>query len=98
MEVPHTLGRDKATERLKKHIAAAVENYKAQLSDLREEWQDQTLSFGFKAVGMKVAGSMTVEDSRVRVEADLPLAAMMIKGMIEQQVRDGLSQVLSPSA
>ena len=95
LETSHTLGREEAIRRLREKIDELKENYRGQFSDLWEEWGEDTLSFGFKAVGMKVAGTMAVEDSRVKVAANLPLAAMMFKGMIERQVRKELGELLA---
>jgi len=69
--------------------------YGDQVSELSEEWDGNTLSFGFKAMGMKVSGTLGVEPSQVRLAADLPLAAMMFKGKIEQRVREELDGLLA---
>jgi hypothetical protein len=95
LEVPHNLGRDEATRRLKEKFDFARETFKGQVSDLHEEWKDQTLTFGFKAVGMAVSGTVAVEDALVRLTAELPWAAMLAKGMIEQRARQELGQVLA---
>ena len=91
----HALGREEAVRRLKTKIDGLKETYRGQFSDLREEWDGDTLSFGFKAVGMKVAGTMTVEDSQVNVTAKLPLAAIVFKGVVERQVRKELGDLLA---
>jgi hypothetical protein len=97
VEVPHTLGRDEAARRLKQQFDLARGAYGSYVSDLQEQWNDDhTLTFGFKAMGMKVAGTLAVEDALVRVLVELPLAAMMIKGTIEQRTRQELTQILGP--
>lgn len=91
LEIPHQLGRDEATQRLKTQLEQA----KGMVNDLHEEWQDHTLTFAFQVMGVKVGGNMAVEDSVVRVHVDLPLAAAMIKGVIEQRVRQELGKILA---
>ncbi|MGA2619906.1 MAG: polyhydroxyalkanoic acid system family protein [Thermoguttaceae bacterium] len=94
VEVAHTLGRQEAIRRLDGQLGRA----RAAASDLQTEWHDNVLSFHAEALGAKIAGSVTVEDSAVRVAVDLPLVAMMIKGLIAERVRQELSGVLGENA
>ena len=90
MQIPHTLGREEAARRIKELIPKA----RGLVTDLDEQWRDHTLSFQFKAMGFKVGGNMAVEDTVVNLDIELPLAAMMVKGTIEQRVRQELGTVL----
>ncbi len=91
LQVPHSLGREEATRRIKEQAAKASE----QVTDLQENWQDHTLTFRFKAMGFGVGGTLTVEDAFVKIEVDLPLAAALVKGMIEQKLRQEIAGVLA---
>ena len=91
MQIPHALGREEATRRIKEQIPKARDK----VTELDEQWQDNTLTFHFKAMGFKVGGTMAVEDTAANLKLDLPLAAMMVKGMIEQRVREQLGAVLA---
>ncbi len=95
METPHELGQEEATHRLQHGFSFVKSNFQGHLSDVTEQWDGNALAFGFKAMGMKVAGNVTVEDSVVRLDADLPLAAIMFKGTIEQRVRKELDRLLA---
>ena len=95
MSAAHALGADEALRRLKEKFHAVHQAYGAQVSDLRETWEGNVLSFGFKAMGMKVAGTVTVEDGQVRLAADIPLAALMFRGLIEQRIRQELGALLA---
>ena len=95
METPHELGREEAARRLKEKFSAARDTYSAQVSDLHEQWDDHTLTFSFKAVGMSIAGTVAVEDSAVKLDTALPLAVMMFKGMIEKRIREELGDLLA---
>ena len=91
LEVPHTLGREEATRRLKEQAAKARD----QVTELEEQWKDHTLAFRFKAMGFGVSGTMAVEDAAVKIDVNLPLAAIVAKGMIEQQLREKITGVLA---
>jgi hypothetical protein len=91
LQVPHTLGRDEATRRIKEQLPKA----QGKVEELEEEWQDHTLKFRFKAMGFKVGGTLAVEEAAAKVDVDLPLAAMLVKGRIEKQVREELGAILA---
>jgi hypothetical protein len=90
MQIPHSLGREEAARRIRELIPKA----RGMVTDLDEQWHDHTLDFHFKAMGFKVGGAMAVEDTVVNLDIDLPLAAMMVKGTIEQRVRQELGTIL----
>jgi hypothetical protein len=94
METAHGLGRAEAIKRLKDKFDVVRAKHGGQASDLVEQWTDNVLSFAFKAMGMHVSGTVTIDDSSIRLSAKLPLAASMFKGMIEQQIRKELVDVL----
>ncbi len=91
MQIPHALGREEATRRIKDLLPKARDK----VTDLDEQWQDHTVTFHFKAMGFKVGGTMAVEDTAANLDVNLPLAAMMVKGMIEKRVREELGAVLA---
>ena len=93
--VPHTLGQEEATRRLKARFGELKNRFGGQISDLEEAWDGDLMTFGFKAMGMAIRGVVASESSEVNVKADLPLAAMMFKGTIEQQMRDELGKILT---
>lgn len=95
-EAPHTIGQDEAARRLKKKIAAVRVLHGDRVNNLREEWEDHTLSFAFQAMGMSISGTVAVEPDRVKLDASLPFAAVMFKGMIEQQIRKEIDGLLLP--
>ena len=94
-EVPHALGQAEAVRRLKEQFTLAQAAYQAHISDLKQEWTDSTLEFSFRAIGMGISGSLAVEDAAVTLQAELPLAAALFKGMIQQQIREELERVLA---
>ena len=87
LDIPHSLGQEEATRRLKEKFAAARAEHQGQVSNFREEWQDHTFSFGFHALGMAVTGTVAVEDAKVKLATTLPLAAAFFKGAIEERLR-----------
>ncbi|MCE5302809.1 MAG: polyhydroxyalkanoic acid system family protein [Planctomycetaceae bacterium] len=95
LDIPHSLGQEEALRRLKVKFAAALSQYGDRVSDYREQWEDHTFSFGFKTLGMSVSGTVAVEPEYIRLAASLPLAAMLVKGAIEEQLRREMDRLLA---
>jgi hypothetical protein len=95
LEVPHALSQDEATRRLKQRCDLVGAMYGSHVSELRQEWDGHTLSFGFHAMGMKIAGTVAVELEKVKLAANLPLAAVFLKGTIESRIREEVGGLLA---
>ena len=94
--VPHQLTQAEATERLKKKRTEIKEQHTYTVSDLKETWTTpDSLDFAFKILGFSLTGSVESQESAVRIAVVLPIAATIMKGTIESQVRRELEQVLS---
>ena len=91
MRIPHTLGREEAMRRIQEELPKV----RGHVTELEEKWQDHTLTFHFKVLGFKIAGTLAVEETAAIVDVDLPLAAMMVKGTIEQRVRQEIGGLLA---
>lgn len=94
VSVPHTLSQEDATARLKGFLERVRSRYADQVSDLQENWGDNSGTFSFKSYGFSVKGTLNVEPAAVRVEGDLPFAAMMFKGKVEQTLRENLERLM----
>lgn len=95
VSVPHTLSQEEATRRLQGHFQEAFQKFQDHVQDYEEQWEGNRLQFRFTTFGFGIQGNVNSDPSEVRVNADLPLAAMMFKGMIEQQIREELSRALA---
>ncbi|MDR3182454.1 MAG: polyhydroxyalkanoic acid system family protein [Planctomycetaceae bacterium] len=92
----HKLSQDEATERLKAKRTEIKEKQTYTVSDLKEVWTSPySLDFSFKILGFSVTGSVESQESAVCITIDLPVAAMMMQGTIESQVRQELAKVLA---
>ena len=94
-EVTHDLGRQAAKERLETFLDKMSEKYKDQISDMEGSWDDHVLNYKFTTYGIKIKGQLTVEDEKVRMDGELPFAAMMFKGKISSQIQKGLEKALA---
>lgn len=95
LAVSHQLGRDESVRRLKERFSQIKQEYAGRFSDLVEEWDGDNLSFSLSTYGMKLRGRVRPDAAEVKVDVELPLAAMMFKGAIERQMRDEMTRILS---
>ncbi|MDR1140341.1 MAG: polyhydroxyalkanoic acid system family protein [Planctomycetaceae bacterium] len=94
--VPHQLGQDKATERLKRKHEEIKQQHTYTVTDLTETWSDpHSMEFAFKVLGFSLTGSVQSFNDSVKISVDLPVAAILMKHTIESQIRKELVQVLS---
>ncbi len=53
------------------------------------------MDYSFSTYGFNIKGDIDVEPDQVKVNGNLPFAAMMFKGKIEQTVREELEKLLA---
>lgn len=92
---PHQLGQPEAVARLKNLLSKVKDKYQDQVSNLSESWNENTLTFSFTTYGFKVNGDVIVEPTEVRLDGQIPFAAMIFKGKIESALREQLARELA---
>ena len=96
VSMPHTLGQDEATRRLKIKHAEIKEKHTYTVTDLTETWTDpNSMDFAFKVYGFSLTGSVHTTDDTVGINVILPTIAIMLKGSIESEIKKELAQVLA---
>ena len=94
--MPHTLGQDEATRRLKIKHAEIKEKHTYTVTDLTETWNDDhSMDFAFKVLGFSLTGSVRATDNAVGIDVVLPTIAVMMRGTIESEIKKELAQVLA---
>jgi hypothetical protein len=71
VSLPHHLGRDEATRRLKEGLTRAAASMPVLKVD-EERWEDNRMIFRVRALGQAVSGHVDVADDHVLVEVTLP--------------------------
>jgi hypothetical protein len=94
-EVPHGLGQEQATERLKNFIDVIRDKYKDQVSRVDGSWEENKMNFSLTTYGFKITGDLSVEDSVAVLDGQLPFAAVAFRGKIEQGIKDALEKALA---
>jgi hypothetical protein len=71
VSIPHHLGREEATRRLKSGLARAAAGIPVLQVD-EERWEDNRMIFRVRALGQVASGHLDVADDHVRLEVVLP--------------------------
>ena len=72
VSIPHRLGREEATRRLKEGVTRAASSVPILHID-EARWEDNRMIFRASALGQLASGQVDVADDHVRVEVTLPL-------------------------
>ena len=71
VSIPHRLGREEATRRLKTGLARAASSIQVLKVD-EERWEEDRMIFRVRALGQAASGHLDVADDHVRLEVTLP--------------------------
>jgi hypothetical protein len=94
LEIPHTLTPEDARSRLERFVESLQAKFQDKVSDLEQSWNGNTLAFGFKTFGIKIAGAIAALENKLDVSGDIPFSAMMFKGKIENEIREQLGRLM----
>jgi hypothetical protein len=95
VDVPHPLDQQAAVSKLAGLMGALQTKYKDVASDIQGNWAENVLNFSLKVMGFTVSGKVTVQDQLAKVEGQLPLAAAMFRGRIEESIKSEMQKELS---
>jgi hypothetical protein len=93
--VSHSLDQQSAVDRLKGLMGGLQAKYKDVASDVQGTWTDNVLNFSLKVMGFSITGSVTVLDRVANVAGQLPLAAAMFRGRIEESIKSEMEKELA---
>ena len=86
VSIPHRLGREEATRRLKAGLTRAATSV-PMLNVDEERWEDNRMIFRVRALGQAASGHVDVADDHVRVEVTLPALLQRFAEMAQIAIR-----------
>jgi len=87
VSIPHRLGREEASRRLKGGLARAAASIPV-LSVDEERWEGDRMFFRVRAIGQLASGQIDVADDHVRLEVMLPLLLQRFAQMAQAAIRE----------
>ncbi|MGP9810006.1 polyhydroxyalkanoic acid system family protein [Rhodopseudomonas sp. NSM] len=86
VSIPHRLGRDEATRRLKSGLGQAAVSVPVLKLD-EEIWQGDRMIFRVRALGQVAAGHVDIADDHVLLEVRLPWLLQKFGDVAQQAIR-----------
>ena len=93
--VSHQLTRDEAAGRIKGLLGQMKEEYGENVKDLKEDWSRDSCRFSFSVMGSSISGTLDILSDKVQINGNLPFAASLFKGKIEETIREKASELLA---
>ena len=87
VSIPHRLGRDEATRRLKGGLSRAAASVPVLQVD-EERWEGERMFFRVRALGQAASGQIEVAEDHVRLEVMLPWLLQKFAEAAQTVIRD----------
>ena len=87
VSIPHRLGRDEATRRLKGGLSRAAASVPVLQVD-EERWEGERMFFRVRALGQAASGQIDVDEDHVRLEVMLPWLLQKFAEAAQTVIRD----------
>jgi hypothetical protein len=95
LSVAHKLSQEEAKSRIAGLLADARARFDGRVTNVAESWNGFVDAFSFEALGFAVSGQVDVQSAKVRIELNLPWAAIPLKGRIESEILTHARQLLA---
>tara|TARA_Y100000034_G_scaffold121644_1_gene166130 strand:+ start:1764 stop:2063 length:300 start_codon:yes stop_codon:yes gene_type:complete len=82
--VPHDLSVEEAKEKAKPTLIQCLEAFNGE--NIKAEWRGPNCQFSCTSMGFKVDGHAELRENEADVTVNLPLAASMFKGRVQETV------------
>ncbi|WP_407178715.1 polyhydroxyalkanoic acid system family protein [Bradyrhizobium sp. STM 3562] len=87
VSIPHQLGREEATRRLKGGLTRAAASVPVLKVD-EERWEENRMFFRVRALGQAASGQIDVTDDQVRLEVTLPWLLQRFAEVAQTAIRN----------
>jgi hypothetical protein len=90
----HKSSREKVRDRIESLVPSVKERFGDSVSNVKQAWQGDDLEFSFQARGFNIKGTLTVSDSDLNLDLQLPFAAKLFEGKIRSAIEKELDRLL----
>lgn len=99
IDIPHTLGRAEVKRRMDARIGELPGHLPGGIATVETAWSgEDRMAVDATAIGQRVAATIDVEETRVRISLLLPPALSFMAGTIAAAVRAGGEKLLLPGS
>lgn len=95
LNIPYSISQEEALSRIKNLLTETKKEQGDKIKNLHEEWTGSTGTFSFTAMGYDIAGTLTVQPGNIYLDAQIPFAVSLFKGVIVKAITDKATQLLA---
>lgn len=95
MTIPHQLSQEEALTRIKGLLNKVKQEHQEKITNLKEDWTNDTGKFAFTAYGFDLAGDIKVNAADVEIDSTVPFAVSLFKDKIKEMVEKKASELLA---
>ncbi len=94
ISIPHKQTQIGAITHVKKILNDSRSQMAAHLTDVKEEWNANILTFAFTAQKQHISGMLDIQDHSFELDVKLPLMMRMFEGRIKKMIEDETKKML----
>jgi hypothetical protein len=95
VSVPHHLSQEDAMKRIKSLVNELKTRFGGQVSDVHEEWTENSCKFSMKLKMFRLAGSIVVEPKVVVIKGTMPTGTGRYENKAKTLIQDQAQKLLS---
>jgi len=95
IHIHHRLTIEEASRRIRELLGQMKREFGDHITDLNENWNADSCQFSFTVMGSAINGTLDILSDEVQIKSDLPFAASLFKGRIEESIREKAAELLS---
>ena len=90
--VPHHGDPDEIAAKVCDVLEKTVKEFQGQ--DFEADWSGRSATMKFTSLGFPITAAINVDETQVAIDIDLPMAAVMFKGRVEEILKKNLTAML----
>ncbi|WP_184547205.1 polyhydroxyalkanoic acid system family protein [Mucilaginibacter sp. FT3.2] len=94
VNINHKLGRQGAINRIKHLLNNPSASISSEISELKHTWIDNSNEFNLLVRGIKVSGTMKIENDFLSISGSLPILFYPLKKQIENIIKEHAASLL----
>jgi hypothetical protein len=89
---PHHGDPDEVAAKVRSMLEETVKEFQGQ--NFEADWSGRSATLKFTSLGFPITAAISVDETQVAIDIDLPMAAMMFKGRVEEVLTKNLTAML----
>ena len=95
ISLPHCTTKEEAVEKLKIHTPNLMERFGSEISEFKQNWEEEISYFSFTTYGFNVSGRIKIDIDTVILDAKLPFIAKTFESQISGKIERILNEIFN---